>query len=429
MNGIGRGILSALMGCLVFVTVFTAHAEAPSESLWYEEAGENTRVNLWFFWSETCPHCRKAKPFLRDLQRDLPWLHVRSGNITEPSAVEMYALMARLLNVNAGSVPAFFFCGDVLVGFGSNETTGVEIRRKLVACHNERIGRHDTKPLPNTEKQDINVAVPILGNVSADAFSLPLFTVMIAGLDAFNPCAFFVLLFLLSLLVHAPSRFRMALIGCFFVVTSGVVYFLSMAAWLNVFLLAGEMRWMTAVAAIVAIVLALLNIKDFLGIKRGFSLSMSTTAQADLFERIRNLLRAASLPTMLGGTVALAMAANLYELVCTSGLPMVFSRVLTLNALSTGTYYLYLALYNAIYVVPLAAIVAVFVVTLGSRKLQEHEGRILKLMSGTMMLGLGIALLIAPGALADLRIAAGIIGVAVVVAVSGWFFIRRTKSP
>jgi uncharacterized membrane protein HdeD (DUF308 family) len=141
----------------------------------------------------------------------------------------------------------------------------------------------------------------------------------------------------------------------------------------------------------------------------------------------------ASLPTMLAGTVALAVAANTYELLCTSGLPMVYTRVLTLNQLPTAGYYAYLLLYNVVYVLSLAFIAAAFVATLGSRKLQEHEGRALKLLSGLMMLGLGIALLADPGALSDFRVAAAILGSAIAVtamaACAERFFRRRKPGP
>jgi len=90
------------------------------------------------------------------------------------------------------------------------------------------------------------------------------------------------------------------------------------------------------------------------------------------------------------------VVANTYELLCTAGFPMVFARVLTLHDLSTAGYYLYLVLYNVIYIIPLAVIVTLFAVTLGSRKLSEKEGRILKLVSGLMMLELGLVLLFAP---------------------------------
>jgi hypothetical protein len=221
-------------------------------------------------------------------------------------------------------------------------------------------------------------------------------TVILAGVDAFNPCAFFILLFLLSLLVHAQSRARMLLVGGIFILTSGVVYFAFMAAWLNVFLAFGEIRSVTRVAGAFAMLLAVVNIKDYFLFKRGVTLSIPEGAKPGLYQRITGLIRAERQPTLVAGTLLLAIAANTYELLCTVGFPMLFTRVLTLKALPTGTYYLYLVFYNVIYVLPLLAIVGVFTLTLGSRKLTETEGRLLKLLSGLMMLGLGLLLAVAP---------------------------------
>ena len=122
-----------------------------------------------------------------------------------------------------------------------------------------------------------------------------------------------------------------------------------------------------------------------------------------------------SLPSILIGTITLALAANAYELLCTAGFPMVFTRILTLNELSPTAHYLYLALYNVVYILPLLAIVVLFVVTLGARKLSEDEGRILKLLSGLMMFGLGIVLLAAPDLLNQPLIALILIAIALIV--------------
>ena len=102
------------------------------------------------------------------------------------------------------------------------------------------------------------------------------------------------------------------------------------------------------------------------------------------------------MPMLLLGTVVLAVTANMYELLCTSGFPLVYTRILTLNNLSDSEQYLYLAFYNVIYVLPLLVIVSMFVATLGSRKLSEKEGRVLKLLSGLVMLSMGLTLIVAP---------------------------------
>jgi hypothetical protein len=256
---------------------------------------------------------------------------------------------------------------------------------------------------------------------------MPVLTLVLAGLDAFNPCAFFVLLFLLSLMVHARSRARMALVGGVFVLFSGLVYFVFMAAWLNLFLLVGYLPLVTVAAGLVAVFFGLVNVKDFLWLKRGISLSIPEQAKPGLYQRMRNLVGAPNLSSMLAATVALALAANAYELLCTAGFPLVFTRTLTLSDLSTPVYYGYLALYNAVYVLPLLAIVIVFVVTLGARKLKEDEVRVLKLLSGLMMLGLGLVLLLAPGALSDPLTALALIAAALVLTALLIWIARRTN--
>jgi hypothetical protein len=128
---------------------------------------------------------------------------------------------------------------------------------------------------------------------------------------------------------------------------------------------------------------------------------------------MRRLATAAGTPSVLAGTALLAMAANAYEMLCTAGFPLVFTRVLTLRAPTPAAAYGYLALYNAAYVVPLAAVVVVFAATLGSRKLGEEEGRALRLLSGLVLLGMGALLLADPALLQRPLAAAGLLAAAV----------------
>jgi uncharacterized membrane protein HdeD (DUF308 family) len=251
--------------------------------------------------------------------------------------------------------------------------------------------------------------------VDPQHFSLPLLTIAIAALDAFNPCAFFVLLFLLSLLVHQKSRKRMLAIGGIFVLFSGVMYFAFMAAWLNLFQLLGNLAWVTLAAGTLAVFVGAVNIKDFFAFEKGLSLSIPESRKPDIYRRARAIISADNLPAMIVATVFLAIAANFYELLCTAGFPMVYTRLLTLSGVSPAGRYLYLALYNLIYVIPLVLIVLAFVRSLGARKLTEREGRLLKLLSGTMMLELGLLLLFAPQWLNNLAVAFGLLGVALFI--------------
>jgi hypothetical protein len=104
-----------------------------------------------------------------------------------------------------------------------------------------------------------------------------------------------------------------------------------MAAWLNLFLVVGGAPIVTLVAGIVALIIGLLNTKDYFWYKQGPSLVIPESAKPGLFRRMRALLVADNTAAMLFGTATLALAANSYELLCTAGFPMVYTRTLTLN--------------------------------------------------------------------------------------------------
>jgi hypothetical protein len=428
----------AYLACLLLGASLAAAAPSSmDDSFWYGSSGDGqATVRLHYFYSPTCPHCQAARPFIDQLPARYPWLEVQRYSVKdERNNARLYYETAQSLGVEALSVPGFVFCRQVLIGYDSAETTGAEIARALEACHEQRLaGRDETSrateaggaPAQASELSATDDAVgtmvylPLIGSVNAQSLSLPILTVVLAGVDAFNPCAFFVLLFLLSLLVHAKSKTRMLIVGITFVIFSGLIYFVFMAAWLNVFLIAGELRLITTLAGLVALAVAALNIKDFFWFKQGPSLSIPESAKPGLFKRMRSVVTTGSLLPMLASTVLLAIVANSYELLCTAGFPMVYTRALTLANLEPWQHYAWLAAYNVIYILPLLAIVLVFTRTMGARKLSESEGRILKLISGFMMLGFGLVLLFAPDLLtnpvASIAVLAIAIGVAIIIA-------------
>lgn len=439
-----RPMCLLLAALLTLATVPVKAQAGPVYTPWYELKNGQAQVHLYFFWSKTCPHCEHAHPFVEALPEQYPWITLHSMELTEhPENADQYIQMAAALGEQAQYVPAFFVCGVMSAGYDDHNTSGAALVDSLQRCRETAVSQLAPAAATSSAEQPASAAalmaadpaggtadrpaepvqaaaapalsLPLIGAMDVQSLTLPVFTLVVAGLDAFNPCAFFVLMFLLSLMVHAGSRKRMALIGGVFVVTSGLLYFVFMAAWLNIFLVVGELALITTAAGLVAITIALINIKDFFWFKQGVSLSIPDSAKPSLYQRSRNLLKASSLPAMLAGTALLAVAANSYELLCTSGFPMVYTRALTLQELPAATFYAYLAFYNVIYVVPLLVIVLLFTARFGARKLSEEEGRILKLLSGLMMLMLGLVLVIAPTLLNDVTTALGLLAATLVL--------------
>lgn len=389
--------------------------------IWLAETENGERgLRLYFFYSETCGHCEAAAPVVERIAEVRPWLKLEALAVDNETNARLFFMLARELGREPEAVPTFFICGEMLVGFDDAGGMGARVASIADACHARLAGEDSPagRVVQDEAPDDLQLDLPLFGNVDAQNFSLPAITVMLAGLDAFNPCAFFVLLSLLSLMVHAKSRARIAVVGGVFVLISGLMYFVFMAAWLNFFMLVQNVGWITIAAGLVALAIGIIGVKDYIALGRGPSLSIPASAKPGLFERMRHLISVQSITALLLGTGVLAIAANSYELLCTAGFPLVYTRILTLHDLPHAARYTYLALYNVVYIIPLLLVVIVFVATLGARKLTENEGRTLKLLSGLLMAGMGIILIAAPDLLHNLLTATGLLAVVVVLTIA-----------
>lgn len=450
-----------------------------------EDASSPRKFTIQLFWGKGCSHCEDEKALLQNMKKNYPGMEVVEYEVfyNKQNNELMSKEISKHQIVFAG-VPVIVIGNEAFSGYNDNikeklaqaidraaegrntdpineQKNGFQIPDKKTENKEDNNLKHansESKELKNPDisspendnrstsdtsghtrtpsnpehvlsdnKVGLNykfIKIPLLGNIDASKVSLPLVTVIIAGIDSFNPCSFFVLLSLLGLLVYARSRGRIALIGSIYIFFSGLIYLLFMVAWLNLFLASGNVIFITKIAGFVSIVIAAINIKDFFFFRKGVSLTIPENAKPKLFSRMRKLIDSTSFVSILMGTVVLSIAANFYELLCSAGFPMLYTRILTLNNLSPLSYYLYLILYNLIYIVPLTVIVILFTVTLGKMKITEWQGRVLKFISGAMMLGLGLILIINPSLLNNIVVSIAILSGAVVIALFGLILIK-----
>jgi glutaredoxin len=410
-------------------------------------------LTVHVYTRDGCPHCTEAKRFLEKIKQRYPGFRIKVYKITrDGGAREDLNALARRHKILAPSVPMFYLCGRVIVGFINDDTTGVQIenllRESCVACPRgsksrsftlETSGRvemqtsfapddgtraheqtiEDTASetlldelplddLPEAEADEPVVAsaplsnqpqsmdLPVFGKVSTEHVGLPLFTLAVGLVDGFNPCAMWVLLFLLSILVNLKDRRKILAVAGTFVLISGMAYFAFMAAWLNVFLFVGYLRPAQILLGTMAVFVGGIHIKDFFAHGRGLSFSIPESAKPGIYSRVRRIVTAEHLWGAIIGAAALAVLVNIIELLCTAGLPALYTQILTLQELPTWQNYAYLGLYNLAYMFDDILMVAVVVITLGRRKLQEQHGRWLKLISGVVIALLGVVLLFKP---------------------------------
>ncbi|MBI3356397.1 MAG: NrdH-redoxin [Nitrospirae bacterium] len=343
--------------------------------------------DLEVFVRAGCPHCEAAKIFLDELRRERPSLQIAIYDIAEnPAARQRLATLAAEQGIANIGVPAFLIRTELIIGFLSTDTTGAEIRARL----DQRVQVDAASPVAESIK------TTWFGELRVRDMGLPLFTIVIGLLDGFNPCSMWVLVFMLSLLASLANRTKMLLIGGTFVAVEGIAYFAFMAAWLNLFLLIGISRISELTLGGIGVLAGAVNIKDFLAFRRGISLGIPEETKPGLYEQIRRILQAENMVAAVVGTVLLAVLVQAVELLCTAGLPALYTRILTIHQLDRWGYYGYLALYNMAYMLDDVLVLAIGVITMSHYRLQEREGRWLKLISGLVMVGLGAILLLQP---------------------------------
>jgi len=324
-----RLALAVVLG-LAFVALQVAArvSPAPPASLAWQNDGR-----LHVFFHPDCPHCHDAIAFLRTQPGIAFELHDISTSANE-ALLRMVADQHQIPLRNLG-VPLFVRGSRYLIGFGTAETTG----RELLALATDRsAGRSDIDPK--------RIRLPLLGEIDPAHFSLPALTALMGLSDGFNPCAMWVLVYLISLIAGLQDRTKIWWLVGTFVAASGILYFLFMTAWLNMFLVIGYIRALTQLVALAAIGFGIDYLFELARTRGVIVCELGNVGQRhQIMQRIRTVVAA---PIGIGSILlitGLAFTVNAIEFFCSAALPAIYTHMLALANLSATQYYGYIALY------------------------------------------------------------------------------------
>lgn len=399
-----------ILGLLVFTLIFLAQPVF----------AQNIPVNAYFFYGDGCPHCAEERQYLfHVLKSEYPDLQVYEYEIyNNKNNAILLQKIAEKLNIRVDGVP-FLVIGDKhFVGYANGISSqiikqrvsecsitkcpdsiasilGVEIPEKIqqVPIINEQ-AKNAQEPI-NQENKKI-IKLPLLGEVNTLSFSLPILTIIMGALDGFNPCAMWTLLFLISLLLGMKNRKIMWLLGIVFIVTSASVYFVFMSAWLNLILFLGFVVWIRMLIGILALAGGSYSIKEFIFNKNSGCKVTGNEQRQKTFEKLKLAVQQNSLLLALGGIVVLAFAVNLVELICSAGLPAIYTQVLALNKMAGWHYYLYILLYIFFFMLDDLLIFFVAMITLEMTGITTKYAKASRLIGGLVMLAIGFMLIFKP---------------------------------
>lgn len=402
----------------------------------YRQVSALNEINLYLFTSEGCPHCKEEKIFLQKLIDSNEDLHLHTFEVSKNKDNQKKLQQAiEKLNTDLKGFP-FLVIGDKFIyGFLGEDSTGKEIEniieeyRKngcidLLNMHSDEadcqgeinISDDEIPQINNVESgQDLcetedsgstgicapkevlkGPTLPKFANFDLEKLSLPALTVVLGFLDGFNPCAMWVLLFLISLLLDMQNRKRMWILGITFIVSSALVYFIFMIAWLNLFIFVGYIFWVRAGIALIALLGGYASLKKFLSKDTPGCDVEGDEKRKGVFDKLGKITSNKSFVMAMFGIMTLAFAVNLVELVCSAGLPAVFTQVLVLNNLGKVQYYLYIILYILFFMLDDLVVFFIAMITLQMTGITTKYVKWSRLIGGILMVAIGIILLFKP---------------------------------
>jgi glutaredoxin len=367
-------------------------------------------LDIYLFQSNSCSHCTEEKAFLKEIATKYPGLVINSYEVSgNPQNLQLMIKVGEKLGVEAGGVPFLIIGNESIIGFNSEETTGVQIEKKIeeglqnspedivkqVIAENPELNTVKTYLTPDGTAKEKPVEKKSPFKFDLQALPLPLFTFVIALMDGFNPCAMWALLFLISLLLGMKDRKKMWLLGGTFIVTSGLVYFLFLSAWLNFFMVMGYALVVRYIVGIFAFGLGVYYLYDFYK-NRGGCVVSENEKRRGFIERLKEIVLNKHLSIALLGMVVLAASVNLIELLCSAGLPAVYTKVLSMNNLPVWQYYLYLVFYILIFMLDDIIVFVGAMITLQAFGIKNKYAKYSHLVGGIIVLLIGLALIFKP---------------------------------
>ena len=367
------------------------------------KAEEN--LKFYLFYQESCPHCHDEMEFINSIKDEYPTVDFVFYEISlNEMNYNFYNKVLKKTKINANGVPFTIIGTDYYVGF--NE----EISKNIVESLNKFLetgtidiisivkNDEDLSDIKYNENINENMSLPIIGEIDAKKVSLPLISIFIGMIDGFNPCAMWVLLFLIGMLFNMKDKKKMWVLGITFLTTSAILYLFIMMAWLKVALSFNTVLWLRILIALITLIAGGINIISYLKnikIDDGCKI-VDEKKRKKIFSKIKKITLEKRLILSIIGIITLAISVNLVELACSAGLPLMFTQILSFNNLSMFEYMFYMFLYILFFLIDDIVIFVIAMKTLSIKGISSKYGKYSNLIGGIIMILIGILMIFKP---------------------------------
>ena len=345
---------------------------------------DNNKINLYLFKGAECPHCAEEKEWLETIKEDYKdYLNIYEFEVWhDENNAKLLDQVKEEMKSTSNSVPFTVIGKYYFVGF--SETTASNIENRI-------------KEYAELENNPTHVKIPILGNINMKKVSIPLVAVVLGFIDGFNPCAMWILLFLINMFLGQKDKKKSWILGFTFLIVSGTIYFLSMLG-MNIVLSVVAISWLKIAIAIFILIAGILNLKKYLRTRKeedGCDI-VDTKKRKKLITRVRKIMNNKSFLLSLIGVALLAASVNLIELACSLGFPMIFTEILTINHINGIIRIIYLLIYIIFYMIDDMVVFTISMITLEATGITNKYNKLCTLVSAIIMIIMGLLLILKP---------------------------------
>lgn len=390
-------------------------------------------INIHLFYGNGCPHCAAEEEFLSDYLKDRPDVKLYKYEIWYDSNNQelLSKVQKEMGTTNKNGVPFTVIGKKTIVGYAdgvtdeqikdainyylnndyrdyAGEITGkvkkAEVKEDTTKDESKTEDKKENKiekadDIKDSNQTDENVTVPVLGKINAKKVSLPILAVVLGFVDGFNPCAMWILIFLITMLFNMKDRKKMWILGLTFILTSGIVYLMFMLAWLNLATFISKIAFIRLLIAVIALVVGLINVYKYIDSLKKKDEGCDVVDKKDrkkIMEKIISITHEKKFIIALLGVMVLAASVNIIELMCSIGIPLLFTQILAMNNLSTFSYMIYMFIYIFFFLIDDIVIFVISMVTLKVTGLSTKYTKYSHLIGGIIMLIIGLLLIIKP---------------------------------
>ncbi len=371
--------------------------------------GSENEVNMYLFYGNGCPHCAALEEFLEPYVKDNDDVNLYKYEVWyEKENQKKYADVHKILNDNGSGVPYLIIGKNTITGYGENTPekikNAVNYYRQVkikdeVGIYLGIVSENEEETEETQELVDENVDIPILGLMNGKEVPLLLSTIIIGLVDGFNPCAMWILIFLISMLLGMSNKKRKWALGITFLVSSAATYFLFLISWLNLAVFLNNIIYIRLAIAFIAIIFGAYSVIKFiknLNTNNDGCEVVDSKNRKRIINSIKKIVKEKSFILALLGIVLLAISVNIIELLCSLGLPVMFSEILTLNEVSNTGKIIYSLIYILFFLIDDIVIFIIAMKTMEIKVISNKFGKYSHLIGGLIMLLIGFLIMVKP---------------------------------